>query len=104
MTNNSNNGTSKTSMTMLIIYLISSLLGGLIFSGLALRSKNNGGSGIGWAILSLLFIAIFGCLGYAYYYTSSPTRDPFWYYLGITTLVANSLALFIVFVVIFKRK
>jgi len=104
MTNSSNNGTSKTSMTMLIVYLISSLLGGLIFSGLALRAKNNGGSGIGWAILSLIFIAIFGYLGYAYYYTSSPTKDPFWYYLGITTLVANSLALFIVLVVIFKRK
>lgn len=53
---------------------------GLIFSGLAMKAKSNGGSGIGWGILSLLCIAFFGYMGYAIYFTSSPSVDSFWYY------------------------
>ena len=51
MTDNSSKGTSKTSMIMLLGYLISSVFAGLIFSGLAMKAKSNGGSGIGWGIL-----------------------------------------------------
>ncbi len=104
MTDNSSKGTSKTSMIMLLGYLISSVFAGLIFSGLAMKAKSNGGSGIGWGILSLLCIAFFGYMGYALYFTSSPTKDPFWFYFGITSLVSNGLALFIVLLAIFKRR
>lgn len=104
MTDSSSKGTSKTSMIMLLGYLISSVFAGLIFSFLAMRSKSNGGSGIGWGILSLLCIAFFGYMGYAVYFTSSPTKDPFWFYFGITSLVSNGLALFIVLLEIFKRR
>lgn len=104
MTDSSSKGTSKTSMIMLLGYLISSVFAGLIFSFLAMRSKSNGGSGIGWGILSLLCIGFFGYLGYGLFRTSSPSVDSFWYYFGIVTLMANSLALFIVFLAIFKRR
>jgi hypothetical protein len=104
MTDSSSKGTSKTSMIMLLGYLISSVFAGLIFSFLAMRSKSNGGSGIGWGILSLLCIAFFGYMGYALFFTSSPTKDPFWFYFGITSLVSNGLALFIVLLAIFKRR
>ena len=104
MTDSSSKGTSKTSMIMLLGYLISSVFAGLIFSFLAMRSKSNGGSGIGWGILSLLCIAFFGYMGYALYFTSSPTKDPFWFYFGITSLVSNGLALFIVLLAIFKLR
>ena len=104
MTDSSSKGTSKTSMIMLLGYLISSVFAGLIFSGLAMKAKSNGGSGIGWGILSLLCIAFFGYMGYALYFTSSPTKDPFWFYFGITSLVSNGLALFIVLLAIFKRR
>ena len=104
MTDNSSKGTSKTSMILLLGYLISYVFAGLIFSGLAMKAKSNGGSGIGWGILSLLCIAFFGYMGYALYFTSSPTKDPFWFYFGITSLVSNGLALFIVLLAIFKRR
>jgi hypothetical protein len=104
MTDSSSKGTSKTSMIMLLGYLISSVFAGLIFSFLAMRSKSNGGSVFGWGILSLLCIAFFGYMGYAVYFTSSPTKDPFWFYFGITSLVSNGLALFIVLLAIFKRR
>ena len=104
MTDSSSKGTSKTSMILLLGYLISSVFAGLIFSFLAMRSKSNGGSGIGWGILSLLCIAFFGYMGYALFFTSSPTKDPFWFYFGITSLVSNGLALFIVLLAIFNRR
>jgi len=104
MSNKKDNGTSQTSLIILLGYLISSIFAGLIFSGLAMKAKSNGGSGIGWGIISLICIGIFGYLGYALYFTSSPTKDPFWFYFGITSLVSNGLALFIVLVAIFKRR
>jgi hypothetical protein len=104
MSNKKDNGTSQTSLIILLGYLISSIFAGLIFSGLAMKAKSNGGSGIGWGVISLICIGIFGYLGYALYFTSSPTKDPFWFYFGITSLVSNGLALFIVLVAIFKRR
>ena len=103
MNDKQDNGTSKTSLILLVGYLLSSIFAGLIFSGLAMKSKSNGGSGIGWGVLSLICIAFFGYLGYAVYFTSSPTVDPFWYYFGITSLIANSLAALILLLTILKR-
>lgn len=104
MTDSSSKGTSRTSLIMLLCYLISSVFAGLIFSFLAMRSKMNGGTGIGWGILSLLCIGIFGYLGYGFYKTSSPSVDSFWYYFGIVSLISNGFALFIVLLAILKRR
>ncbi len=68
-----------------------------------MRSKSSGGSAIGWGLLSLICIGFFGYMGYAFYVTSSPTIDSFWYYFGITSIVSNSLALFIVILALIKR-
>ncbi len=103
MNDKQDNGISKTSFILLVGYLISSIFAGLIFSGLAMKAKSNGGSGIGWGILSLICIVFFGYLGYAIYFTSSPTVDSFWYYFGITSLIANSLAAVILLLTILKR-
>ena len=103
MNNKQDNGTSKTSFILLVGYLLSSIFAGLLFSGLAMRAKSNGGTGIGWGLLSLICIAIFGYMGYAVYFTSSPTVDSFWYYLGITSLIANSIAVLILLLTILKR-
>ena len=103
MNNKQDNGTSKTSFILLVGYLLSSIFAALIFSGLAMRAKSNGGTGIGWGLLSLICIAIFGYMGYAVYFTSSPTVDSFWYYLGITSLIANSIAVLILLLTILKR-
>ena len=103
MTDSTSKGTSRTSLIMLIGYLISSVFAGLIFSFLAMRSKQNGGSGIGWGLLSLICIGFFGYLGYGLYKTSSPTVDSFWYYFGLISLISNTLALFILILALFKR-
>lgn len=103
MSNKKDNGTSQTSLIIILGYLISSIFAGLIFSGLAMRAKSNGGSGIGWGILSLICIAFFGYMGYAVYFTSSPSVDSFWYYFGITSLIANALAALILLLTILKR-
>lgn len=62
MNNKQDNGTSKTSFILLVGYLLSSIFAGLIFSGLAMKAKSNGGTGIGWGILSLLCIAFLDIL------------------------------------------
>ena len=103
MNNKQDNGTSKTSFILLVGYLLSTIFAGLIFSGLAMRAKSNGGTGIGWGLLSLICIAIFGYMGYAIYFTSSPSVDSFWYYFGITSLIANAIALLILLLTILKR-
>lgn len=104
MTDNTSKGTGKTSMIMLIVYLLSSVFAGLIFSFLAMKSKSTGGSAIGWGILSILCIGIFGYAGYGFYLTSSPTVDIFWYYFGITSMISNSLALIIIILALIKKK
>ena len=103
MNNKQDNGTSKTSFILLVGYLLSSIFAALIFSRLAMKAKSNGGSGIGWGILSLICIAFFSYIGYALIVTSSPTVDSFWYYLGITSLIANALAALILLLTILKR-
>jgi hypothetical protein len=80
---------------MVILYLVSSFLSALIFSVLAVRARNNGGSGAVWIVLSVLAAIFFGTIAYSLVITSSPTHDRGWYYMGATTLVSNLLALVI---------
>jgi len=104
MSNKQDHGTSRTSFVLLVGYILSSIFAGLIFSGLALKAKSSGGSGIGWGLLSVICIVVFGYVGYAVYFTSSPTVDSFWYYFGITSIIANALAALILLLTIIKRK
>jgi hypothetical protein len=98
-----NDNTSTTSLVLLLGYLIASVFAGIIFSILALRAKSNGKSGWGWAFMSMICIGIFSYLGYALYFTSSPQIDSFWYYLGLTSLTSNGLALIILIIYILKK-
>jgi hypothetical protein len=95
---------SNISLIILIVYLVSSIFAGLIFSVLSLRNKSMGGSGIGFGILSVICIAAFGYMGYGFYVTSSPNHDTFYYYLGIVTLIANGLATLILIATILKKR
>jgi hypothetical protein len=98
------NSTPNTSLRIVIIYLLSSFFAGLLFSILALRSRKNGNSGIGWIFLSICCITFFGAISYSLFKTSSPNHDAFWYYLGIITLVANGMALLISFFTVFSKR
>jgi hypothetical protein len=94
---------SKTSIWLIVLYLLCSLFAGLIFSFFALNAKAKGKMVAGWLILSLLCIICFGYLGLAFYKTSSPYHDAFYYYLGFATLVLNSIAVIILFLTLFKK-
>lgn len=103
MKNSEHSQQSKTSLWIIVLYLISSVFAGLIFSLLALNAKSKGNLTIVWFLLSLLCVAGFGYLGLGFYKTSSATIDPFYYYLGLTTLVSNGLALFFLVLTIIKK-
>jgi peptidoglycan/LPS O-acetylase OafA/YrhL len=91
------------SLAMVILYLIFSFLGGLTFSILALRAKRNNKTVFWWFLLALIFIGLFGVLSYSFVITSGPAKDPGWYYLGLSTLVANGIAVFILLVTLFTK-
>jgi heme A synthase len=78
-------------------------LGGLLFSILALRAKRKQKTVFWWFLLSLIFIAIFGFLSYTLVLTSSPTKDSSYYYLGMVSLVSNSIALIILIATLFSK-
>ena len=103
MKRSTSEGTSRTSLILLLGYLISSVFAGLIFSFLTIRSKSNGETGIGWGILSLICIFIFGYLGFALYVTSDAAIEPFWYYFGLISIISNALAFLILTLAIFRR-
>lgn len=104
MTNSKANTTPNASLKILIIYLLSSFFSALLFSVLAVRARKKGNTGFGWVFLSLCCIALFGIIGYSLVKTSSPSHDAGYYYLGISTLFANALALFISFLTLFIKR
>jgi hypothetical protein len=91
------------SLAMVILYLIFSFLGGLTFSILALRAKRNNKTVFWWFLLALIFIGFFGLISYSLVFTSGPNKDAGWYYLGLSTLVANGIAVFILVVTLFSK-
>lgn len=91
------------SITMVILYLIFSFLGGLTFSILALRAKRKNKTVFWWFLLALIFIGVFVILSYSFVLTSGPNKDAGWYYLGLSTLVANGIATFILFATLFTK-
>lgn len=91
------------SLQIVLLYLVLSFFGGLAFSILALRAKKNNNTVIGWFILAILFIGFFGLISYSLVFTSGPEKDAGWYYLGIATLAANTLATFILFITLLTK-
>jgi hypothetical protein len=96
-------GDSGSPLRTLLLFLLSSCLGGLLFSILALRAKRKQKTVFWWFLLSLIFIAIFGFLSYTLVLTSSPTKDSSYYYLGMVSLVSNSFALIILIATLFSK-
>jgi len=93
------------SVKILIGYLLSSFFGGLLFAILAMRAKRRGKTVFWWFLASLIFIGVFGFLSYALFKTDSPTNNPGYYYLGLSSLVANALAfLLLVITLLFVRR
>jgi ABC-type transport system involved in multi-copper enzyme maturation permease subunit len=98
------NEVAGTSLWMVIIYLVSSFFSALIFSILFRRARRQGRGGVGWLLLALLAAGVFGTISYSLVHTSSPAHDAGWYYLGLSTLVANGLALLILFLALFFKR
>jgi hypothetical protein len=91
------------SLLIVILYLLLSFFGGLTFSILALRAKKNNNTVFWWFLLALVFIGIFGLISYSLVITSSAKKDAGWYYLGISTIIANCLACLILIVTLIKK-
>jgi hypothetical protein len=54
-------------------------------------------------LLALLAAGVFGTISYSLVFTSGPGHDAGWYYLGYSTLVANGVALLILFLSFFIK-
>lgn len=93
----SNTASGKGSLVIIIVYLVLSIFSALVFSVLFRKSVSSGKKGIGWFILTILSVAFYGFLAYSLVVTSSPQKDAGYYWIGITTLITNSLALILLF-------
>lgn len=98
------NEVAGTSLWIVLLYLASSFFAALVFSILFARARGQGRAGIGWVLLTLLCAGVFGTISYSLFVTSSPAHDLGWYYLGLSTLVANGLALLILFLALFFKR
>ncbi len=104
MKNSQRDLNSNFSIKLILFYFLSSFFGGLLFSILSYRSRKKGNTGLGWILLSIVFIVIFSYISFALYKTSSAYHDAFWYYLSLSTFATNSAALFILLISIFLNR
>ena len=88
---------------MVFLYLLSSFFSALIFSILYMKARGQGRGGIGWLLLTILAAGVFGTIGYSLVFTSAPSHDAGWYYMGLSTVVANGAALVILFLSLFIK-
>jgi len=93
MVRRNNTNDSHTSWIIVLLYLILSIFAALIFSILYRRSINKGKKGTIWIVLSLLCALFYGTIALSLVVTSTPTVDAGYFWLGIITMVANSLAI-----------
>jgi len=89
---------------MVFLYLLFSFFSALLFSILLWRARGKGRAGIGWIVLTLLAAGVFGTISYSLVITSSPGHDAGWYYLGLSALVANGVALLILILSLFIKR
>ena len=95
---------SNGSLKFVILYLLLSFFAGLAFSILAYRSRKKGKFGFGWMFLALCCILFFGILAFSLLKTSSLKVDVGWYYLGLSTLVSNGIAILIILITLFTKR
>jgi hypothetical protein len=96
MVNQKANNQSRTSWTIVLLYLFLSFFAALVFSVLYRRSVNKGNKGIVWIVFAVLCALFYGTIALSLVVTSSPNVDAGYYWLGIITLVSNSLALLLI--------
>jgi hypothetical protein len=84
---------SRTSWIIVLLYLFLSIFAALVFSILYRRSVNKGNKGIIWIIFSVLCALFYGTIAFSLVVTSTPKVDAGYFWLGIITMVANSLAI-----------
>jgi hypothetical protein len=99
-----NNTSSNGSLKFVLLYLLLSFFAGLAFSILAYRSRKKGKYGFGWMFLALCCILFFGILAFSLFKTSSVKVDVGWYYLGLSTLVSNGIAILIILITLFTKR
>jgi len=76
-------------------YILSSFFSGLVFAIVALIAKKKGKIYIWKLLLSIICIILFSILSYSLVYTSSPKKDAFYFYLGLSSLISNVIAVFV---------
>ena len=96
MVNQKANNQSRTSWTIVLLYLFLSFFVALVFSVLYRRSVNKVNKGIVWIVFAVLCALFYGTIALSLVVTSSPNVDAGYYWLGIITLVSNSLALLLI--------
>ena len=96
MVNQKANNQSRTSWTIVLLYLFLSFFAALVFSVLYRRSVNKGNKGIVWIVFAVLCALFYGTIALSLVVTSSPNVDAGYYWLGIIPLVSNSLALLLI--------
>jgi quinol-cytochrome oxidoreductase complex cytochrome b subunit len=93
MVRRNNTNDSRTSWIIVLLYLFLSIFAALIFSILYRRSVNKGNKGIIWIVLSVLCALFYGTIALSLVVTSTPTVDAGYFWLGVITIFANSLAI-----------
>jgi quinol-cytochrome oxidoreductase complex cytochrome b subunit len=84
---------SRTSWIIVLLYLFLSIFAALVFSILYRRSVNKGNKGIVWIVFAVLCALFYGTISLSLVVTSSPNIDAGYFWLGVITLVSNSLAI-----------
>lgn len=102
MVRHTHSSQGRSSARFVLVYLVLSIFSALVFSVLYRRAVNKGGKGIIWFILTVVCAALYGTIGYSLVLTSSPTVDSGYYYLGLTTLISNGLAVLVLVFRFFK--
>jgi flagellar basal body-associated protein FliL len=87
------NNQSRTSWIIVLLYLFLSIFAALVFSILYMRSVNKGKKGIVWIVFAVLCALFYGTIALSLVVTSSPNVDAGYFWLGVITLVSNSLAI-----------
>jgi hypothetical protein len=88
---------------LFLLYLFSSFFSGLLFSILALRAKSRNKTSFWWGLLSLICIVFFSVLSFSLFKTSSPIKDVVYYYVGLGSLITNSIAIVLLLITIFTN-
>jgi len=98
-----NTAQGRTSLIIVLLYLFLSIFSSFIFSILYRRTVNKGNKGIIWFVLTIVCALFYGTIALSLVVTSSPSIDAGYYYLGLITIVSNSLALLLLFHKLIKR-